>query len=164
MSLLRAVSSTRTPVAASVLRRRAASSSAHDNHHHHDANEQYPREGQSIRPSTRLRPLNAGQIEFSGPFWRNTVISALLVAAFYKFAPEPTNETYLTRWMALYYTPRERLMQLAVKHTAMSADNSDATVLLGSARQPPVHRYRYPQSFEKSSPFLMPVGEAVDTA
>ncbi|KAG5716305.1 hypothetical protein E4T56_gene10715 [Termitomyces sp. T112] len=145
MSLARVALLVRQRPVASLISHRNASSSAHDSHHE-DPTEHYPRE------------------EFSGSFWRNTVFAALLVAAAYKYAPEPTNDTYLTRWIALYYTPRDRLLDLAVKHTAMSADNSETAVLLSSARQPLVHRYRYPQSFEKSSAFLLPVGDTVDTS
>ncbi|KAG6864871.1 hypothetical protein C0991_006638 [Blastosporella zonata] len=134
MSLARALLLARQRPAASLVSRRNASSSAHEDHHndHHqeDPNEQYPREGRA---------------EFSGPFWRNTVLASLLVAAVYKYAPEATNDTYLTRWIALYSTPRERLMDIAVKHTAMSAEDSDMAIMLSTARPNPVHRYRYPQ-------------------
>ncbi|KAG6857256.1 hypothetical protein H0H87_007089 [Tephrocybe sp. NHM501043] len=127
MSLVRAALLARQRPAASLVSRRNASSSAHKDHHHEDTDEHYPRE------------------DFSSPVWRNTVLAGLVAAAAYKFAPEATHDTYLTRWIALYSTPRERLMDIAVKHTAMSADDSDTEQVLFNAKRNPMHRYRFPQ-------------------
>jgi len=124
---------------------RNGSSSAHDEHAHHEE-PHYAKEG------------------FTSPFWRNTVLCSLLVAAAYKYAPEPGNDVYLTRWIALYTYPRELWTELAAKHTTMSLDQSETKLLLSDAQKAPVHRYRYPQSFEQKSPFLTPVGMDMDTS
>ncbi|KAG6813659.1 hypothetical protein H0H92_008896 [Tricholoma furcatifolium] len=146
MSLARAALLARQRTAVSLVSRRNASSSAHDNHHHEDSNEHYPKE------------------EFSGPVWRNTVLAALAVVAVYKYAPEATEDTYLTRWIALYSTPREKLLEIAVKHTDLSANDCEINYLQSNASVPPVRRYRYPQSLDKGSPFMVPIGGTVDTS
>jgi hypothetical protein len=84
-------------------------------------------------------------VGFGGPFWRNTVLASLLAVAAYKYAPEPTDDTFLTRWIALYTTPRDQWLDMAAKHTAQSVDISEITLLVTNAKKPPVHRYRYPQ-------------------
>ncbi|RDB25198.1 hypothetical protein Hypma_008106 [Hypsizygus marmoreus] len=145
MSLARAALLARQRPAATLLSHRKASSSAHEHHEEHD-NEQYPKEG------------------FYGPFWRNTVLGSLLVAAAYKYAPEPSSDVYLTRWIALYTAPRDLWLEIAARHTALSIDDSERSLLLSDARRPQVHRYRYTQSFEQQSPFLTPVGMEVDTS
>ena len=144
MSLSRAALLARQRPLSTFVPKRNASSSAHE-HGHHEEPHDYPKEG------------------FSGPFWRNTALASLLVAAAYKYAPEPSEDVYLTRWIALYTSPRDLWTDLAAKHTAMSLDQSETKLLVSDAQKPPVHRYRYPQSFEHASPFLTPVGLDVDT-
>ncbi|KAG5646313.1 hypothetical protein DXG03_003910 [Asterophora parasitica] len=145
MSFARAARLVRQRPAATIVARRNGSTSSHSHHEEHHDDGHYPKEG------------------FTGPIWRNTALAALVIAASYKYAPEPTEDVYLTRWIALYTTPREYWFEQAVKHTALSAADSDDTLLVTDAKKPPVYRYRYPQSFENYSPFLTPVGETVDT-
>ncbi|GLB37221.1 hypothetical protein LshimejAT787_0402720 [Lyophyllum shimeji] len=145
MSLARAVQLARQRPAAAIVSRRNASSSAHSQHEDHHDSEQYPSEG------------------FSGPFWRNTVLASVLAVAAYKYAPEPTDDAYLTRWIALYTPSRDQWLDMAAKHTALSVEESETTLLVTSAKKPPVHRFRYPHLFEQKSPFLTPVGDDIDT-
>jgi len=146
MSLPRVVLLARQRPAAAIVSHRKASLSTHSQHDDHHDDHQYPKEG------------------FSGPFWRNTVLASLLVVAAYKYAPEPTDDAYLTRWIALYTPPRDQWLNMAAKHTALSVDESETTLLVTSAKKPPVHRFRYPHLFEQKSPFLTPVGEDIDTS
>ena len=113
-------------------------------HHHHEEPHEYPQEGETTYIAS-CSLLNVVITGFSGPFWRNTLIASLLLAAAYKYAPEPGDDVYLTRWIALYTTPRDLWTELATKHTAMSLDLSETKLLLNDARKPLVHRYRYPQ-------------------
>ncbi|KAF8891661.1 hypothetical protein BD779DRAFT_1512339 [Infundibulicybe gibba] len=146
MSLARAAFLARPRVAPTLIaqRRPASTSSHHEEHHGEHDSTQYPREG------------------FSGPIWRNTVLLSLLAVGCYKYAPEPSEDVYLTRWIAMYTAPRDLWLELNAKHTAMQQEVSDTTILLSDAKKPRVHRYRYPQSFEQVSPFLAPVGMDVD--
>jgi len=114
-----------------------------DNHHHEEPHE-YPQEGETTYIARRFL-LDVVITGFSSSFWRNTLIGSLLLAAAYKYAPEPGDDVYLTRWIALYTTPRDLWTELASKHTAMSLDLSETKLLLSAARKPLVHRYRYPQ-------------------
>ncbi|KAF8070263.1 hypothetical protein FPV67DRAFT_1668136 [Lyophyllum atratum] len=146
MSLPRALLLARQRSATTIVSRRKASSSTHAHHEEHYEEHQYPKEG------------------FSGPFWRNTVLASLFAVAAYKYAPEPTEDVYLTRWIALYSPSREQWLDMAAKHTALSVESSETTLLVTNAKRPPVHRYRYPQLLDQSSPFLTPVGGEVGTS
>ncbi|OBZ68131.1 hypothetical protein A0H81_11904 [Grifola frondosa] len=125
--------------------RRAASSDSHDHHHeeYHD-NNVYPKE------------------DFLTPFWRNFIIFSAGVVAFYKYAPAPSNDAYLTRWISQYATPAEVLERLGYKHLLLSAEQSVDNLIMADAKRPPVHRYRYPQRFEQYSPHVQPVGIKFD--
>ncbi|KAI0930368.1 hypothetical protein AcW1_009082 [Taiwanofungus camphoratus] len=146
MSVARAASVLLRPrqASTSLIQRRFASSHSNDEHHDEHHGEQdttaYPRE------------------DFSSPVWRNFVLLGLAVAGWYKFAPAPGEDTYLTRFIAHYSTPREVWQRLSLKHLMLSVEGSDESLLMQSAQRPPVHRYRYPQRFEQSSPHSHPVG------
>ncbi|KAF8224990.1 hypothetical protein L208DRAFT_1409247 [Tricholoma matsutake] len=129
---------------ASLLACRNASTSVathHENHHE----DNYPKEG------------------FGSPIWGFALLCSFLAVGAYKYAPEPTGDVYLTRWIAMYTSPRNLWLDLNAKHAALQQDISHGNLLLSDAKKARVHRYRYPQSFEKASPFLTPVGMDVDT-
>ncbi|KAF5351820.1 hypothetical protein D9756_007373 [Leucocoprinus leucothites] len=100
--------------------------------------------------------------DFATPFWRNAIIVAGLAAVAYKYAPEPGDNVYLTRWIAMYTTPAAQWLDMNAQNTALRAEVAENTRLTTSAKQPAVHRYRYPQSFEQASPFLVGVGTQAD--
>ncbi|KAF7782478.1 hypothetical protein Agabi119p4_1854 [Agaricus bisporus var. burnettii] len=99
--------------------------------------------------------------DFVTPFWRNALIAAGLVVAAYKYAPEPGKDVYLTRWIAMYTTPVGEWLKRSVSRAAAQEVEAENTRLMMSARRPLVHRYRYPQSFEQASPFVIGVGSQV---
>lgn len=101
---------------------------------------------------------------FVTPFWRNVTLSFAAVCAFYKYAPEPSDSVYLTRWLAMYIPQPDYWLDLNAKHTALSKLVSDDSILLRSAQQPPVRRYRYPAILEQRSAFSHGVGLTVDTS
>lgn len=82
---------------------------------------------------------------FGGAIWRNTFLFSLLGVAAYKYAPEANEDVYLTRWIAMYSTPRDYWLERNVEHTAQEAAVSETNLILGSAEKPKIHRYRYPQ-------------------
>ena len=82
---------------------------------------------------------------FSGPFWRRFVLATLGVVAFYKFAPAPGEENRLTAALAEYSKPSAFWETLSLKHLMQTVEVSDGALLVGEAKRPPVHRYRYPQ-------------------
>lgn len=82
---------------------------------------------------------------FGGPVWRYTILGSLLAIGAYNYAPEPTNDVYLTRWIAMYTAPRSLWLELNAKRTALAEDNSETNLLLSDAKKPRVHRFRYPQ-------------------
>ncbi|EGO00156.1 hypothetical protein SERLA73DRAFT_180587 [Serpula lacrymans var. lacrymans S7.3] len=135
------------PAATHILQRRFASHDSHS-HEHHDEHQdatQYPRE--------------AG---FNTPFWRNTFLLSLAVVGFYKYAPAPGEDVYLTRYLAHYGTPSEIWARINEKHLLLSQQISDNTILQTDAKRPNLHRYRHPQSLDAGSSHLQSVGTGVD--
>ncbi|KAG1735083.1 uncharacterized protein EDB91DRAFT_1225300 [Suillus paluster] len=130
----------------SVIQRRFVSHDSHTHHEHHD-DTHYSRE--------------AG---FFTPFWRNTALVSLLAVGFYKWAPSPNQDVYLTRWLAQYMTPRDFWAAINEKHLLLSQQASDNTILQADAKRPNMHRYRYPQILDSGSPHLQPVGCVADTS
>ncbi|CCM00404.1 uncharacterized protein FIBRA_02434 [Fibroporia radiculosa] len=129
--------------------RLASSNSHHDEHH----GEQHVEDSVSYSKE-----------DFSSPVWRNFVLLGLAAAGFYKLAPAPGDDTYLTRFIAHYSTPRDVWENIRFKHLLLTVEGSDDTLLVADAKRPPIHRYRYPQRLEQSSPHLHPVGSTVDVS
>ncbi|KZT63767.1 hypothetical protein DAEQUDRAFT_815457 [Daedalea quercina L-15889] len=153
MSLARAAGAIFKPrqAAPPLFRTRSASSHAHEEHqddHHGEAHDStpYSKEG------------------FSGPFWKGLVIAGFGVVGFYKYAPGPGDDTLLTRAIASYSTPAQVWEKLSYKHLLQTVEVADDSLLVAEAKRAPVHRYRYPQRFEQSSPHLHPVGLTVDVS
>ncbi|KAF9047277.1 hypothetical protein BJ165DRAFT_1081353 [Panaeolus papilionaceus] len=121
------------------LARRAVFSASRLPHEEHDSTV-YPAEG------------------FGNAFWRNVVLISLAGVAAVKFAPAANDEVYLTRWIAMYSSPRDYWLELNAKHTAQQAKVSEDHLLVSDAHRPAVHRFRYPQAMVQASPFLNPVG------
>ncbi|EAU91376.1 hypothetical protein CC1G_07411 [Coprinopsis cinerea okayama7 len=99
---------------------------------------------------------------FGTPLWRNVILFGVAAVAFYKYAPAPNDDVYLTRWIAMYTKPREYWMSVNAKHTALSQVDARNTLVVHDAMQPPVRRFRYPQGLGTGSPFLNGVGMTVD--
>jgi len=70
---------------------------------------------------------------------------SLVAVGFWKFAPSPEEDVYLTRWIAMYATPVEEWSRVNLKHLLLSQEESEGIKLVSDARLPPVYRYRYPQ-------------------
>lgn len=83
--------------------------------------------------------------DFATPFWRNALVAAGLVVVAYKYAPEPGEDVYLTRWIAMYANPVGEWLDNNASRTAIQEVGAENTRLMMSARRPPVHRFRYPQ-------------------
>ncbi|KIJ67670.1 hypothetical protein HYDPIDRAFT_107141 [Hydnomerulius pinastri MD-312] len=143
MSLARAASLVRSKQlssSATALQRRFASHDSHAHEQHYDDAHYSPEAG------------------FSTPFWRNTLIISLATVGFYKWAPTPNEDVYLTRWLAYYATPSEVWAKMNEKHLLQSQEVTDNATVQASGTRPGIIRYRYPQSLEQASPYLQPVG------
>jgi len=62
-----------------------------------------------------------------------------------KLAPAPSDDVYLSRWIAMYTAPRDYWLGLNAKHTAQQGVVADNTLLVTDAVLNPIHRFRYPQ-------------------
>ncbi|KZP34537.1 hypothetical protein FIBSPDRAFT_846671 [Athelia psychrophila] len=139
-----------TPAAfTAVSQRRLASSSSHDEHHH---DEHHGSEGTDYGKESG----------FLTPFWGSAFALAAVTAGFYKFAPAPGDELYITRYIGQFKTPSEAWARLNEQHLIAITDEGEAHLLQASATRPPTHRYRYPQRFDFASPHLTAVGSEVD--
>lgn len=72
-------------------------------------------------------------------------MAGLAIVAFYKYAPEPTENVYLTRWIAMYSRSRDDWLHFNAVHTAASQESADTSLLFHDAKAPTMRRYRYPQ-------------------
>lgn len=84
-------------------------------------------------------------IAFANSVWRNWVLAGLAVVGFYKFAPTPGEETYITRWISQYATDKSTWQELNLKHLALSAEGQNDALVVQGAKKSSVLRYRYPQ-------------------
>ncbi|KAH8083814.1 hypothetical protein BXZ70DRAFT_1012126 [Cristinia sonorae] len=126
---------------------RLASTHAEDPHHHdahHGQELTFPKEN------------------FSSHVWGKAIAVALGVAAFYKFAPSPGEDNYVSRLVEYYKVPAEYWQELNKQHLFLSAASQADTLVIADAKKSPIHRYRYPQSLEQFSPHLQAVGKSVD--
>lgn len=144
MSFTRATLLAQQRPAASLIRSASTSVQTHHGEHHED---RYPKEGpfvlyQSVGVRFTDNHLQPG---FGSPIWGYAMLCSLLAVGAYKYAPEPTGDVYLTRWIAMYTSPRNLWLDLNAKHTALQQDISEGNLLLSDAKKPRVHRYRYPQ-------------------
>ena len=111
-------------------------------------------------------------------------MGGLAVALFYKFAPAPNDDAYLTRWISQYQIYSSLWTELNLKHLALSAHEQIQNLITADAQKPPVHRLRFPQcviyfyyplqsvltrylyrhrKLEQHSAHLVPVGLDLDT-
>ena len=131
--------------ALSLLRKRTGSSAAqvYQEEHSEDA---YPKEGRLHCLTLQLSCYRAVILSgFGGPLWRYTILCSLVAAGAYKYAPEPSDDVYLTRWIAMYTPPRGLWLDLNAKHAALQKDALETTLLLSDAKKAKMHRYRFPQ-------------------
>jgi hypothetical protein len=63
----------------------------------------------------------------------------------YKFAPAPGDEPYLTRLVGHYGTPVDVWQNINASHLKLISGASDDALLQKDAKRPVVHRFRYPQ-------------------
>ncbi|KAK1224225.1 hypothetical protein PQX77_012882 [Marasmius sp. AFHP31] len=133
-----------SPSVSTISRRHGSSSTHHDEHHEEHDSTVYPPEG------------------FSSPVWRNGVIVSVLAVLAWQYAPEPSEEAYLTRWMAMYKTPKEKWLAINASHTAQSKQIAEQVETFDLGVSAPVHRLRFPQLLDQASPFCNGVGLNVD--
>jgi hypothetical protein len=82
---------------------------------------------------------------FVTPFWRNTLLFSVLVVGFYKFAPAPGEELYLTQYLAHFKPSRDAWANINEGHVLDVTTMSEGMLLQASAQRPKAHRFRYPQ-------------------
>ena len=128
----------------------------------------------------RLR-WHAGFTSSAG--WAYTLIAALGIVGFYKFAPSPGEDNYVTRYISYYFTPSSSWAATNNRHLEMTVNLQEAVQISQTGQRPHIHRYRYPQcvsafsvshvfsilnagasSLEVASPFSVPVGGDPDVS
>ena len=82
---------------------------------------------------------------FNTPFWRRVVLAGVGIVAFYKYAPEPTEDNPIAKYVKSTMAQPEYWKDTAFNHLLLSAKGSDETLLVADAKPPVVHRYRFPQ-------------------
>jgi hypothetical protein len=150
MSLARAALFAARPQGAYLSRTqcRSASSQPHIHDEHHGTeNASYPKEGMFRRHPCILFvitiPHFAGFTSSAG--WTYTLIAALGIVGFYKFAPSPGEDNYVTRYISYYFTPSSSWAAVNDRHLELTADLQEAIHISQTGQRPHIHRYRYPQ-------------------
>lgn len=113
---------------------------------------------------------------FTSAGWAYTIIATLGVVGFYKFAPSPGEDNYVTRYISHYFTPSSSWASMNDRHLELTASLQEAVQISQTGQRPHIHRYRYPQcvyvlsfslfcmlsldgsSLEVASAFSVPVG------
>ncbi|KDN51380.1 hypothetical protein K437DRAFT_254787 [Tilletiaria anomala UBC 951] len=122
---------------------------------------------------------------FSAPIWRNTFFLLIAGVVAYRLSEmqastssahsshvnadehddsEEAADTrpFLTRYIAYYTTPADVWKRRNAKHYELVKEEAEKKLFFQDAERPPVHRFRYPQTFEQASPHGLPVGAQVD--
>jgi len=123
----------------------SSGSHGHDELHNPDA-ASYPKEG------------------FASAGWTYTLIAALGIVGFYKFAPSPGEDNYVTRYLSHHFTPSGSWASTNNRHLELTTSLQEAVQISQSGQRPHVHRYRYPQSLGVASAFSVPVGGDPDVS
>ena len=116
-------------------------------------------------------------VGFSSAGWTYTLIASLGIVGFYKFAPSPDEDNYVTRYISYYFTPSSHWTATNGRHLELTTNLQEAIQISQSGQRPHIHRYRYPQcvymcsvshvfsmlngdgsSLEVASAFSVPVG------
>ena len=77
--------------------------------------------------------------------WTYTLIAALGIVGFYKFAPSPGEDNYVTRYISYYFTPSSSWAATNDRHLELTANLQEAVQISQTGQRPHIHRYRYPQ-------------------
>lgn len=126
--------------------------SSHGQHEHHEDATLYPPESEYPTAIVDLPSLIHWYAAFINPFWGKVLLFTVLTGVAVKYAPEPNEDVYLTRWIAMYKAPRGLWLELNAKHTAQESEVSEQKLLVADAKPSPIHRFRYPQSVVISFP------------
>lgn len=111
--------------------------------------------------------------------WLGWLLAGAAATAFYKLAPAPSEDNFVTRLIKHYSTVKDVWAERNLKHLLLSVGEQTDTLVVMEATRPPVHRYRFPQcvftlclprislirvhrSFEQHSAHRLPVGMNVD--
>ncbi|KAF8482697.1 hypothetical protein DFH94DRAFT_728985 [Russula ochroleuca] len=134
------------PYLSRIQRRSVSSLSDSHDEHHGSENVSYPKEG------------------FSSAGWTYTIIATLGIIGFYKFAPSPDEDNYVTRYISYYFTPSSSWASTNDRHLELTTSLREAVQISQTGQRPHIHRYRYPHSLEVASPFSVPVGGDPDVS
>ncbi|KIY50192.1 hypothetical protein FISHEDRAFT_71806 [Fistulina hepatica ATCC 64428] len=147
MSLARALVRPQATVSRTFFQRRAYSGG----HHDHDGH---------AAPDTTVYPSET----FFNSFWRNAVLATIAVGALVKFAPEASDDAYLSRMIAESSRSTEKTLDILVNNTAVFDERAGTHLLLTNAKKRTIHRVQMPQLLEQASPYDVPTGYAVDVS
>ncbi|KAF9050969.1 hypothetical protein BDZ89DRAFT_1153900 [Hymenopellis radicata] len=131
-------------LAAPSARQYSSHSDEHHDEHHHEDSTVYPEE------------------TFFNAFWAKVVVGSAAVALAYKFAPPPSKDVYLTRWIDMYSPDVQKNLDYNLTNALLARQTADDRLTFYHARRPQILRMQAPQMLNNGSPFNMPVGLTVD--
>jgi hypothetical protein len=147
MSLAKAALFAARPQGAYLSHIQHRSASSHSNGHdeHHGAEDaSYPKEGM-IRTHFIHGTPSCWRAGFTSAGWAYTIIATLGIIGFYKFAPSPNEDNYVTRYISHYFTPSSSWAAANDRHLELTTSLQEAVQISQTGQRPHIHRYRYPQ-------------------
>jgi hypothetical protein len=85
--------------------------------------------------------------DFSGLFWRNSLITGVVLYGGYKFllpANAEDQSNFITRFISSVTTPTTVWLDMNSERVAANADAAKAKVLTQSAEKPKINRSKFP--------------------
>ncbi|KAI0302565.1 hypothetical protein BC826DRAFT_985018 [Russula brevipes] len=161
MSLVRTALLASRPQAAYLARiqRRSASSESHGHDEHHGVCS-LSMYSFIVFPDTGA----CSDAGFTSAGWTYTIVAALGIVGFYKFAPSPDEDNYVTRYISHYFTPSSSWAATNDRHLELTTNLREAVQVSQTGQRPHIHRYRHPQSLGVASAFSVPVGGDPDVS
>ncbi|CAG8489695.1 3658_t:CDS:2 [Paraglomus occultum] len=121
---------------------------SHGEEHQEPPNEELPKEG------------------FTGKAWRNSLILVAIGIVWYNvdkyFVRSRESKHPITAWIESAMIPETENIRRSSEHTSLVKEEAKDKRLFGEAQLPPIYRFRFPEQFDKASPFMKELGNEVD--
>ncbi|KAI8338867.1 hypothetical protein BC941DRAFT_421435 [Chlamydoabsidia padenii] len=103
---------------------------------------------------------------FGNNVWRNTIVLAIAGVIWYRVDERLTDQGDekhpFTRWIEFHMNKSHENDEIAEAQLANANKIADYRLVYQEAQRPPIHRMRYPESFERASPRALVAGTHCD--
>ncbi|CAO3597044.1 unnamed protein product [Absidia cylindrospora] len=102
---------------------------------------------------------------FGTSAWKKTAIVVALGAVWYNVdqsLAKSGNKNIVTKWVEFVMTPSDENNDINESFYSHSQNLADYRLVYQEAQRAPIHRMRYPESFERASPRALTAGSQMD--